>query len=142
MRAVHDPNVIISALLSPHAPPAQALRAWQEGRFELIASPLLIAELERALAYRKLRKRITPGEATRMVEWLRSSAVPADDPSTPPTAPTVSSRDAGDDYLLALAESERAALVSGDEHLLALAGEAPVFSPAAFLRLLDESSST
>ena len=138
MRAVLDPNVIVSALLSPNAPPARTLQAWQEGRFELVVSPLLINEVERALAYPKLRKRVTPDEAARLVEWLRGAAELAEDPPTPAS---ISSRDPGDDYLLALAESERAALVSGDEHLLVLAGKAPVFSPAEFLQLLDESSS-
>jgi uncharacterized protein len=137
VRAVLDPNVIISGLLSRTAPPAQTLRAWQEGRFELVASPLLIAELERALAYPKLRKRITSEEAIRLVEWLISSATVAGDPTMPPT---ISSRDPGDDYLLALAQSESAALVSEDEHLLELAKTAPVFSPADFLRLPGMSS--
>jgi putative PIN family toxin of toxin-antitoxin system len=139
VRAVLDPNVIISALLSSNASPAQVVRAWQEGRFELVISSLLIDELERALAYPKLRKRVRSDEAARLVEWLRGSAEVADDPSTPAS---ISSQDPGDDYLLALAESERAALVSGDEHLLVLGDEAPVFSPAGFLQLLDESVST
>jgi putative PIN family toxin of toxin-antitoxin system len=134
LRAVLDPNVIISALLSPDAPPARTLRGWQEGRFELVVSQLLLAELERALAYPKLRKRVTADEAEQLVDWLRSSAEVAPDPPGPPT---VGSRDPGDDYLLALAESERAALVSGDRELLARTYGAPVFSPAAFLEFLE-----
>jgi uncharacterized protein len=135
LRAILDSNVMISALLSPHAPPAQTLRAWREGRFELVVSMRLLAELEHAPAYPKLRKRITADEAEQLIDWLRRLADLADDPTGPPT---VSSRDPDDDYLLALAESERAALVTGDHELLALAGKAPVFSPAAFLRLLEE----
>lgn len=135
MRAILDPNVLISAFLSRDAPPAQTLRAWQEGRFELVVSPLLLAELQRALAYPKLRKHITADEAEQFVDWLRSSAEPVEDSSTGPGLP---SPDPGDQYLLALAESERAALVSGDKQLLALAEKLPVFAPAAFLRLLDE----
>jgi predicted nucleic acid-binding protein len=50
VRAVLDTNVLISAFLSPQAAPARAIRAWLDGRFELIVSPLLLAELERALA--------------------------------------------------------------------------------------------
>ena len=38
-----------------------------------------------------------------------------------------------DDYLIALAHSRDAALVSGDRHLLELAGKIPVFSPVDFL---------
>jgi putative PIN family toxin of toxin-antitoxin system len=135
VRAVLDPNVIISALLSSAAAPAQTMRAWQEGRFELVVSPVLLAELKRALAYPKLRKRVEVDEADQLVEWLRGAAELRSDPSGPPT---VSSKDPGDDYLLALAETERAALVTGDRHILALAHELPIYSPAAFLKLLDE----
>lgn len=133
MRAVLDPNVIISALLSPGGSPAQLLRAWRQGEFELIVSRALLAEFERALAYPKLRKRITEEEGRRVLEWLGVSAKVADDPDDPPA---VRSPDPGDDYLLALAQAEAAALVSGDGHLLQLAETIPVFSPAQFLDLL------
>jgi putative PIN family toxin of toxin-antitoxin system len=133
VRAVLDPNVIISALLSPDGAPARALLAWLRGEFELIVSPLLLAELERALAYPKLRKRIEPQDARRVVEMLSSSANSAADPGEPPP---VRSRDPGDDYLIALASSAHALLVSGDEHLLELADALPILSPARFLERL------
>lgn len=133
MRAVLDPNVIISALLSPVGAPAQALLAWLRGEFELVVSPLLLSELDRALAYPKLRKRIEMQDARQVVELLSRSAKVAADPAEPP--PT-RSRDQADDYLIALASSESALLVSGDEHLLELAEDIPVLSPAGFLARL------
>lgn len=42
-------------------------------------------------------------------------------------------RDPDDDYLFALAHARAAALVSGDDDLLELAGKIPVFTPAEFL---------
>jgi len=135
VRAVFDPNVLISALLSPGGAPARALRAWLQGDFDLIVSPQLLAGLRRALAYPKLRKRIEPEEADRVVEWLQGSAIIAADPDD---ASPVRSPDPGDDYLIVLAQTERAALVSGDQHLLQLAQAIPVFSPAGFLGLLEE----
>jgi uncharacterized protein len=134
LRAVLDPNVIISALLAPTGTPAAIVRAWSTGAFELVASPLLLAELERALAYPKLRTRIHESEATAIVEWLGRSATIAQDPDQP--APR-SSADPGDDYLIALAAHEHAVLVSGDGHLLELASELPIYAPADFLALLD-----
>jgi putative PIN family toxin of toxin-antitoxin system len=131
LRAVLDPNVFISAALSPTGAPARVLQAWIDGAFELLVSPLLLAELERALAYPKLRKRIPPEDAARMVDWLRRSATVAGDPDGPPP---LTSRDPGDDYLLAFAASQRAALVSGDSDLLSLGGDLPIYSPADFLR--------
>ena len=137
MRAVFDPNVLISALLSPHGAPAELLLAWLQGRLELVVSPLLLKELERALAYARLRKHITSSEADQFVAWLRAAAELVADPAA---SPTTRSRDPGDDYLVALAESARAAVVSGDKHLLELHDQLPVFRPSAFLRLLDERS--
>jgi uncharacterized protein len=134
LRAVLDPNVIISALLAPAGTPAAIVRAWSPGAFELVASPLLLAELERALAYPKLRNRIHQSEATAIVEWLERSATIVQDPLE--SAPRAS-EDPGDDYLIALAAHERAALVSGDRHLLKLAAELPIYAPADFLSVLD-----
>jgi predicted nucleic acid-binding protein len=48
----------------------------------------------------------------------------------------VKSADPGDDYLISLGASAGAVIVSGDQHLLGLAGKIPVHSPADFLALL------
>ena len=128
MRAVLDPNVLISALLSPTGVPAALLMRWLGGEFELVVSALLLAELDRALAYPKLRTRIADDEAQAFVDLLRRTATMADDPA----APVRRSRDPGDDYLLALAESAVAILVTGDQDLLDVKG-LPVRSPRAFL---------
>jgi uncharacterized protein len=130
VRAILDPNVIISALLSRDGTPAHVLRAWLEGRFELIVSALLLEELRRALAYPRLAERITAEETAELLDWLRREALIVEDPDAPPGS---RSEDPGDDYLVALAETERAVLVSGDRHLLALTSELPVLTPREFL---------
>jgi uncharacterized protein len=130
MRAILDPNVIISALLSRDGTPAKVLRAWLEGRFELIVSALLLEELSRALAYPRIAERITAEETAELLDWLRREAPIVQDPEAPPGS---RSEDPGDDYLVALAETERAVLISGDRHLLALSEELPVLSPREFL---------
>ena len=134
MRAVLDPHVLISALLSRDGVPARLLRAWLDGVFELIVSDRLLAELERAFAYPKLRKRVEPSEAIEFIELLRRGARLHDDPDDPPS---VRSPDPGDDYVIALAEIAQALIVSGDRHLLGLAEQAPVLSPADFLAELS-----
>lgn len=129
MRAVLDPNVVISGLLSPAGNAAWLLHACGQGEFELIVSAGLLAELEHALAYPKLRRHVPEADARDVLEWLRQSGTIAIDPDT---GPSVRSIDPGDDYLIALAESERAILVSGDSDLLDLSEEIPVHSPAQF----------
>lgn len=135
MRAVLDPNVLIAALLSASGAPARLVSRWLAGELELVVSEALLAELGRALAYPKIRARIADDEALAFVELLRQTARLASDPE----ATARRSSDPGDDYLLALAESERAVLVSGDQHLLALAGELPIFRPRAFLDSLAQT---
>ena len=116
--------------------PAKVLRSWLDGGYELVVSAALLDELERALRYPKLRARIPPAEAARVVAWLRSAAILTSDPTEPPPVRSV---DPGDDDLLALAAAQGAMLVSGDGHLLELGGAIPVLSPAAFLEVIDRA---
>lgn len=136
MRAVLDPNVVVSAALSPTGTPATVLRAAREGVFEAIASPLLLQELERVLTYPKLRPYIDSEDEIGLLKWLRSTTTVLDDPIA---VPSVRCPDPGDDYLIALAESQRAVIVSGDKHLLGLSGDIPVFTTREFLSLLQDS---
>lgn len=137
MRAVLDVNVLISGVLASRGSPSQLLRAHRDGQFELIVSPLLLAELERALAYPKLRKYIPAEKAQAFVSWLGDHGNLAEDPAEPPQ---ISSADPDDDYLIALAIGQRAFLVSGDNHLLSLQKGPPILSPAEFLRQLFGAS--
>lgn len=132
MRAVLDPNILISALLARSGAPAQIVSRWLAGDFELVVAEGLLAELERALAYPKLRRRIAAADAAEFLNVVREGAVVAVDPLDPSRR----SPDPGDDYLVALAEGERAVLVSGDQHLLELAGRFPILTARAFLDTL------
>jgi hypothetical protein len=135
VRAVVDVNVLISAALSARGPSAEILRSNRDGAFEPIVSELLIAELTRALAYPKLRTRIPAEKAAAFVSWVRDQATFAED--APDPVP-VQSPDPDDDYLLALAISRRAFLVTGEQHLLGLRDDLPILPPAEFLATLRE----
>jgi len=135
VRAVVDPNVLISALLTPHGTPARLMRSWLAGAFELFVSESVLAELQRALGYPKLQALIEATEAQELLDVLRRGAELVEDPVDPPA---IRSPDPGDDYLIALAMSARAVLVSGDRHLLGLGGRFPVYGPAEFLALLAQ----
>jgi putative PIN family toxin of toxin-antitoxin system len=133
VRAVLDPNVIVSALISPQGAPAKILREWLDGGYDLVVSPLLLAELERVLGYPKLRERVSKAEARELIELLRRGADMRADPSH---IPPVRSADPGDDYLIVLASASQAVLVSGDRHLLSLSPDLPVYAPARFLEVI------
>ena len=132
--AVLGADVIIWAALSPPGAPAQVVRAWLDCRFELVASPRLLAELERALAYPKLRHRVTGTEANELLDVLRRGDLGDDLETSPP----LRSPGPDDDCIITLAASRQAVIVSGDRHLLGLSPTLPVYSPRAFLSLLEE----
>lgn len=129
-RAVLDPGVLVSALITPTGIPAKVLLAARGGSFELIASPLLSEELASVLRREKFRRYASLDVVAGYLDLLRREAEVVADPRTPPP---VHCPDPDDDYLIALAASRDAAIVSGDRHLLDLAGKIPVFAPAEFL---------
>lgn len=98
----------------------------------------LIEELERAFGYPEIRKRITKDESDEFIEVLFRLAATAEDPMAPSS---VHSSDPGDDYLVALAESQSAALVSGDSDILDVGGDLPIYSPRQSLDLIEGPSS-
>jgi predicted nucleic acid-binding protein len=59
-------------------------------------------------------------------------------PRTHPTRPPSGHPIPDDDYLLALAISRRAFLVTGDQHLLGLRDDLPILPPAEFVARLRE----
>ena len=127
LRVVLDPNIVVAAALSPQGAPAELLRRWVAGGFELVVSEKLLAELDRVLAYPKLRERVTLADARALISLLARGATVALDPA----GARGRSRDPGDDYLLALAEATRSVLVSGDGDLLSLADSFPVWTARA-----------
>lgn len=137
MRAVLDPNVIIAALLAPEGSPAKVFRAWVDGAYEVVVSALLLAELNRVLACPKIAKRITPSDGEDRLDLLRRRGTVAEDPDD---IPQVRSPNPGGDYLITLAATTTAVIVSGDDHLLGLAERIPVYSSSAFLQLIEAGS--
>jgi putative PIN family toxin of toxin-antitoxin system len=133
-RAVLDTNVLVSALISPGGGSARLLLELRSGAFELISSPLLLAELREVLRRDKFRRYVSEAEADAYVELIRSEGVVRADPA-PSLEPL--SADSDDEYLIDLARDAGAdALVAGDAHLLDLRAIIPAMTPAEFLELL------
>ena len=135
-RVVLDPGVLASALITPSGAPAKLLLEMRAGGLELIVSPLLLGELEGVLGREKFRRYVDLGTVRDYIDLLRREGLAAPDPEDPPS---LRSPDPDDDYLIALAHSQNAVLVSGDSHLLDLAGGAPILSPADLLAAQSRS---
>lgn len=117
MRLVVDTNILISALLSGTSLPAHLIVLWREGHFELLTSAEQLDELMRVTRYPKIRERLAPALAGRLINEIRDLAVLLTELSAVTASP-----DPNDNYLLAMAASGSADfLVTGDKHdLLAL----------------------
>ena len=136
MLVVLDSNILISALISAGSPPDRIYRAWREKRFTLVTSKLQLAELRRASRYPKLRKLVPSREFGALVNRLHGALVLDKLPRVDV------SRDANDDYLLAMAAATEADfLVTGDARgLLRLKrfGRTRIVGASPFLKLLRE----
>ena len=126
-RAVLDPGVLVSALMSPAGAPARLLAEVRDGGLELVLSPLLLAESAGVLAREKFRRYVGLDAVGDYLALLEREGLHVADPETPSPLPCA---DPDDDYLVVLARAENATLVSGDRHLLDLADRAR-FSPRA-----------
>lgn len=117
MRLVVDTNILISALLSETSLPAHLIVLWREGQFELVTSDEQLEELLRVTRYPKIRERLAPALAGRLINEVRDAAFVARD------LPDIAvSLDPFDNHLLAAASVSSADfLVTGDKRdLLAL----------------------
>lgn len=111
MRLVIDTNVLVSALLAGTSLPAHLIVLWREGRFDLLTSSEQLDELMRVTRYPKLRDRLPPVLAGRLINELRKLAVMLE------KMPTITAcNDPYDDYLLSMAVAGAADfLVTGDK---------------------------
>jgi putative PIN family toxin of toxin-antitoxin system len=134
VRVVLDANVLVSALLSRSGAPSRLVQRWLDGDYEIVMCAALVAEVERAFAYPKIRRQVASDDAAAFVRILRELSDFVADPDDPPPA---RSPDPADDYLLAFAAREQTPLVSGDAHLLGLGEQLPILSPRQFLERLE-----
>jgi putative PIN family toxin of toxin-antitoxin system len=132
-RAVLDTGVLVAGIISSLGAPASLVRSWRLGEFDLIVCPMLMAELQRVLAYPKLGRYITDDQAARLLLAIENAALAIPDPEQiPPVC-----RDPTDDYLFALAGDYADVLVSGDKDILEASDPGVrVLTPAGFAEIL------
>jgi len=132
-----DTNVIVSSVISQRGAPREVLLAWQAGSFELVTSPALIAEVARALRYRRIMERYSLSEtdvrAVVTLLWTQGRVIEDPERVEPLTG------DPADDLVLAVSRDGQAEFpVTGDRILLDL-GEhwnARVVTPRTFVEAL------
>ena len=111
MRLVIDTNVLVSALFSSTSLPAHLIELWRQGLFDLLTSADQLDELMRVTRYPRIRDRLTPALAGRLINELRDLAIVLKDLPIVTVSP-----DPWDNYLLATAAAGGADfLVTGDK---------------------------
>lgn len=111
MRVVLDTNVFISALIT-RGLAAQALKLWQQSRYDLVTSTWQLSELQGVTRREHIQKRLKPGDAGALMNALRDKAAVLE------TLPRVDdSPDPDDNNILAAAIAGKAQyLVTGDKN--------------------------
>ncbi len=132
-RVVIDPNVLVSAAITPSGATAAVTDLVDAGIIVPIVSPMLLAELDGVLRRQKFREYLSPPEVDAYVAELARRGEPWDDLADPPTV----SPDRDDDYLIALARAAGAdALVTGDTDLIELdLPDVPALTPRQLLEI-------
>ena len=119
MIVVLDTNVIISALLSPKGAPAEIVRRWEAGEFDVVTAPPLLAELRRALEYGRVKKHLRQPRKTVAALGKRLETVAT--VVAPPPSLDIIKDDPADNRVLECALARKASyIVTGDAHLLKL----------------------
>lgn len=119
MQVVIDTNLLISALLYERSLPYQLLALWRQGQFALLTSTEQLEELHRVTRYPKIRARLNPALAGRLINEVKGVA------NVLEMLPEVSvCRDPWDNYLLAMIEAGNAdMLITGDKADLLILGK-------------------
>ena len=137
MIVVLDTNVIISSLLSSKGAPAEIINRWEANEFEVLTSPPLITELERALTYPRVRQYLTssPDEIVAFLKRWRTVTTLVE----PQMSLDVIDKDPDDNRVLECALAGGASyIVSGNDHLVELKEYQGIIilNPVAFVAVL------
>jgi len=129
---------MISALIQPKGASGQIIASLlEEGPFELIVSPAILAEVRRSLSYPKVRKYIKASDED-LELWVASLELIAQPVEGNPRVNAVAEDPDDNKYIEAAVEGLAQFIVSGDRHLLSLKSyqDIRIVTPRVFLDLL------
>jgi putative PIN family toxin of toxin-antitoxin system len=114
MKIVLDTNVLISGVFFS-GPPYEILRAWRDGKVQILVSPSILDEYHRIGAELALQF-----QDVDLKPFLDLLTVQAEIVLAPPLPPVIRDDPSDDKFLEAAVAGEARYIVSGDKHLLKL----------------------
>jgi len=129
VKVVLDTNVFVSGVFF-RGPPYRVLKAWRDGKIQILVSPAILEEYHRVML--ELSARFPEIDPRSLVDFLavHSEIV------LPPSLPPVIQHDPSDDKFLECTLAGKAAcIISGDKHLLNLSQfkGIPILKPYDFV---------
>lgn len=138
MKIVVDTNVLIAALTKPKGASARILRAWRDGRLDIVSSEATLREAELILSGAWLERLVSRDEVKALLRELRSRSIRV---RGRPIA-GLGLRDEGDVRLVeAAVDGEAGYLVTADREVLLQRGHgaAKFVTPGELLRALGQA---
>jgi predicted nucleic acid-binding protein len=137
LQVVFDADCLIAGTIASRGACSELLDRWQAGEFELIACPILLGEMEKALLHPRIAGKygLAQHEVHAAVDLLRRGSLLMADPVDPAR---IVPDDPNDDYLAALRlASDAEALVTRDRHFEKVKiASIDILTPDRFLRWL------
>jgi uncharacterized protein len=128
LRVVLDTNVLVSGLAYPGCITGRIVSIWRQGGLDVVLSRYILNEIINVLP-RLSRIQLSSSEIRDLVDSLMFLA----DVIEPDAERDPGLRDPADQQVLGTLRASRADyLITGDKHLLVLAGKYPIVTPATF----------
>lgn len=137
MRVVLDTNIWVSGLLLPNSLAGKVITAWQKNKFNVVISQPILDELEKALKYPKIQKRLN-WDSHKIEQYLLLMKFFAEFTSLKQIDSHLTIvRDPNDTPILAtLVASQADYLVTGDNDLLCLKQDFAIITLAEFYEMV------
>jgi uncharacterized protein len=129
VKVVLDTNVFVSGVFFS-GPPHQILKAWRDGKLEVVISSDIFDEYRRVATI--LAKQFPPVDLQGILEFIEKEA---DFYDVPALSEKVCDDPDDDKFLACALECDAKIIVSGDKHLLRVSGyrDIEVLKPKAFV---------
>lgn len=135
MRVVIDTNLLVSATITEEGNPARIIKAWRDGKIEIVISPEILREIREVLFRPKIRalSHWSDKEIEEFIDGLNKSGIVVEDK---PGFKVIKEDPEDDKFIASAIQGKAEYIISGDPHLKRLKEYQGVKPPAEFVKIL------